>query len=92
MSVLLLGFVQFLQLYYLLLIGRVLLSWFPNIDWSSQPWAILSQLTDPYLDFFRQFIPPLGGFDLSPMVAIILLSVVQQAFSVLAVSLGSGIY
>jgi len=87
MTVVLMGIVQFLQLYYLLLIARVLLSWFPNIDWSSQPWTILGQLTDPYLDFFRQFIPPLGGLDLSPMVAIILLSVVQTAFSQLALSL-----
>jgi len=31
---------------------------------------------EPYLGFFRRFIPPLGPIDLSPVVAIILLQIV----------------
>jgi YggT family protein len=84
MALILESFSNFLQLYSLLLIGRILLSWFPNLDWSNQPWATITQLTDPYLDLFRRFIPPLGGFDLSPMVAIIVLSVLRTAFASLA--------
>ncbi len=56
-----------------LLIVRVLLTWFPTIDWYNQPFAALSQITDPYLNLFRQFIPPLGGIDISPILAIFLL-------------------
>lgn len=52
--------VTFITIYTYLLIFRVLLTWFPNIDWYSQPFAALSQLTDPYLNVFRSFIPPLG--------------------------------
>ncbi|NET49790.1 MAG: YggT family protein, partial [Merismopedia sp. SIO2A8] len=41
---------QFINLYLLLLFIRVLLSWFPNVNWMNQPFAALSQITDPYLN------------------------------------------
>ncbi|GAB4139724.1 MAG: YggT family protein [Cyanobacteria bacterium J069] len=63
----------FVQLYTVLLIIRVLLTWFPSINWYNQPFSALSQITDPYLNLFRRIIPPLGGFDLSPILAIFLL-------------------
>jgi YggT family protein len=68
---------QFLQIYTVLLIIRVLLTWFPTVDWGSAPFTWLSQITDPYLNLFRSIIPPLGGMDLSPMLAILLLQVVS---------------
>lgn len=70
--------VTFLNIYFALLIIRILLTWFPNVDWSLPPLAILSQLTDPYLNLFRSIIPPLGGLDFSPILAILLLQVVQS--------------
>ena len=63
----------FLQIYVALMIFRVLLSWFPNINWYDPPFSILSQLTDPYLNLFRSIIPPLGGIDFSPMIAFFVL-------------------
>lgn len=66
---------NFIQIYFVLLVVRILLSWFPNINWFSNPWAILSQLTDPYLNVFRSVIPPLGGIDFSPILAFLLLQV-----------------
>lgn len=63
----------FITIYSSLLIIRVLLTWFPQINWYNQPFAALSQITDPYLNLFRSIIPPLGGMDFSPMVAILLL-------------------
>ncbi|MEH2313838.1 MAG: YggT family protein [Nostoc sp.] len=66
----------FIQIYTVLLIIRVLLTWFPTINWYNQPFSALSQITDPYLDLFRRVIPPLGGMDFSAMLAIILLQVV----------------
>ena len=63
----------FVQIYVALMIFRVLLTWFPNINWYDPPFSILSQLTDPYLNLFRSIIPPLGGIDFSPMLAFILL-------------------
>lgn len=63
----------FVQIYVALMIIRVLLSWFPNINWYDPPFSILSQLTDPYLNLFRSIIPPLGGIDFSPMIAFFVL-------------------
>ena len=68
---------QFLSIYTVILIIRILLSWFPNINWFDPPFSILTQLTDPYLNLFRSFIPPLGGLDLSPMAAILELQLVS---------------
>jgi YggT family protein len=70
------GLKQFIAIYTVILIIRILLTWFPTVNWSSQPFAALSQLTDPYLNLFRSLLPPMGGFDLSPMLAIFLLQIV----------------
>jgi YggT family protein len=74
----------FLNFYVALLIIRILLSWFPNVNWMSQPFAALSQITDPYLNIFRSFIPPLGGLDISPILAIFLLQFVARAVNSVA--------
>ncbi|HEY9852913.1 MAG TPA: YggT family protein [Leptolyngbyaceae cyanobacterium] len=70
--------VTFVNIYVVLLIIRILLSWFPNVNWYDAPFSWLSQLTDPYLNVFRSFIPPLGGFDFSPILAIFLLQFIAQ--------------
>ena len=74
----------FLNIYFVLLIVRILLSWFPNVNWLSPPFSVLSQLTDPYLNVFRSIIPPLGGMDFSPMLAIFLLQFVANLFAQVA--------
>jgi YggT family protein len=74
----------FFQIYFVLLIIRILLSWFPNVNWYDPPFSIVSQLTDPYLNIFRSFIPPLGGIDFSAILAILLLQFVGQFFSSLS--------
>lgn len=68
---------KFLQIYFVLLIVRILLSWFPNIDWSNPVFSTISQLTDPYLNLFRSIIPPIGGLDLSAILAILALQLVS---------------
>ncbi len=68
---------QLFQLIELVLIVRILLSWFPNIDWWKQPFKLIKGLTDPILVPFRRIIPPISGLDLSPIVAFISLEMVQ---------------
>jgi YggT family protein len=70
--------VTFLNIYMVLMFVRILLSWFPNINWYDPPFSVVSQLTDPYLNLFRSFIPPLGGMDFSPIIAIFALQIVSQ--------------
>ena len=38
---------------------------------------MLNQMTEPVLGPLRRVIPPLGMFDLTPMIALILLQVIQ---------------
>jgi YggT family protein len=66
----------FVTFYSYLLIIRVLLTWFPTVNWYNQPFAALSQITDPYLNLFRNIIPPLGGMDFSPILAFLALNLV----------------
>jgi len=79
---------MFITIYTYLLIIRVLLTWFPTVNWYNQPFAALSQITDPYLNLFRSIIPPIGGLDLSTLLAIILLQVATNLLSVLPAAIG----
>ena len=69
---------QTLQIYSLVLIVRVVLSWFPNLDWSNPVLSSVSAITDPYLNAFRGLIPPLGGIDLSALLAFLALNLLQS--------------
>jgi len=77
-------YVEALFLVYLILIFAVILiSWVEGLGWMPyNPYLravvdFVQEVTNPYLRFFRRFIPPIGMFDLSPIVAIIVLLVAQ---------------
>ena len=76
--------IQTVQIYNYLLIIRILLTWFPNLDSTNPILVNLYALTDPYLNIFRGIIPPIGGLDLSPILAFISLSLIQSLIAVLA--------
>ncbi len=63
--------------YFILIILRIFLTWIPSIDWFKQPFKSIREVTDMYLDVFRRFIPPYGGLDFSPIIAIIVLQLLQ---------------
>ena len=69
---------QTLSIYSLVLLVRMLLSWFPNLDWSNPVLSTVSSITDPYLNAFRGLIPPIGGLDLSALIAFLALSLGQS--------------
>jgi YggT family protein len=75
------SFLGFLQIYLILLLIRVSLTWFPNVNWYGQPFYSLSRLTDPYLRMFRGIVPPLVGIDISPILGFILLQCIMQIAS-----------
>ena len=66
------------QLLQLILLVRILLTWFPNINWYNQPFKFLRDVSDPILEPFRKIIPPIGGLDLSPMVLFFVLSLLEK--------------
>lgn len=70
--------------YIILIFIRVLLSWIPRMPyyrWLSALVDFVHQVTDPYLNLFRRFLPPLGGrgmaIDISPIIAIFVLLIAQ---------------
>jgi len=74
-----------LIVYIILIFGRILISYVPRMPYNRLLRAVLdfvTETTDPYLNFFRRFIPMvrLGGMgiDLSPTVGILVLYVLLK--------------
>ena len=67
--------------YSILIVLRIFMSWLPSINWEKQPVKFVRIITDAYLDIFRRFIPPFGGLDFSPIVALLFLNVLQMLFA-----------
>jgi YggT family protein len=70
--------------YTILIFLRILMSWVPRMPynrWLRAGLDFVSETTDPYLNFFRRFLPPLGGggfaIDLSPIVGLVVLFIAQ---------------
>jgi YggT family protein len=66
--------------YVILIFARIVISFVPRMPY--RPWLrsvldFITETTDPYLNFFRRFLPPIGGggfaLDLSPMIGLIVL-------------------
>ena len=62
-----------LRLFVFAIVIRVILSWISPGSYNPAT-ALIHSLTDRVLRPFRRFIPPLGGLDLSPLAAIILIT------------------
>lgn len=61
-----------LMLAFWLLVARVILSWIGRDSYHPMV-PLVAQLTQPILRPIRRVVPDLGGFDLSPMVAMLLI-------------------
>lgn len=62
-----------INLFIYAIVIRIVLSWI--VPGQHNPaTAIITTLTDPVLRPFQRLIPPLGGFDISPIFAVILLA------------------
>lgn len=70
--------------YVILIFARIVLSFVPRMPY--RPWLrsvldFITETTDPYLGFFRRFLPSIGGggfaLDLSPMIGLIVLFVAE---------------
>jgi YggT family protein len=72
-----------ITVYVVLIFIRILMAWFTRIPYNRYLDLFLrfvSEVTDPYLNVFRRFIPMVrigpGALDLSPIVAVLVLSIV----------------
>ena len=84
---------MFLQIVHILLtvlwwfiIAQAVMSWLiafnvinTHNDFVGQLWYVLDRITEPLYRPFRRIMPDFGGLDLTPMVVLILLIIMQQA-------------
>ncbi len=74
--------VRLLNLYQILIVVECVLSWVPARGAIYDLHQAVRQLTEPFVDLFRQLIPALGGggvrIDFSPMIAIIALDLAKR--------------
>jgi YggT family protein len=70
--------------YTILIFANIVISFVPRMPYHPVLRSVLDLITDttnPYLNFFRRFLPPIGGggfaLDLSPIVALIVLFVAR---------------
>jgi YggT family protein len=67
--------------YTICILIRILMSWVtiaPMRRWSRAVVEFLHDTTNWYLNIFRRFIPAVGPLDLSPIVALLVLGIVNR--------------
>jgi YggT family protein len=70
----------FINIYILMIFAYILTSWIrlPYSPWLNRIQRFLYDVSEPYLRLFRRVIPPFGPLDISPVVAVLVLVIVQQ--------------
>ena len=73
----------FIAVYILLILAYIVLSWFrlPYSLWLNRIQRFLYDVCEPYLRIFRRILPSLGPIDLSPMVGVLALLVLDRLVS-----------
>lgn len=73
-----------IQMYIYVIFAFVVMSWLLSFNFISlrspiwsRIWDILTSLTNPIFGPLRRFIPPLGGLDVTPIVVLLTLSIIQ---------------
>ena len=66
--------------YSFLVLAYCLLSWFPirSGGLMEDIGAVLQSIVGPYLNLHRRFLPPMGGIDWSPVLAILVLNLLEN--------------
>ncbi len=72
------------SLYSFIIFVRVLLTWIPGLDPYNPIVQFLHQITDPVMEPARRIIPPIGMMDISPIVVMVVMSILAQILQDLA--------
>ncbi len=76
-------FVKYLfNFYEYSMLAYILTSWFPRIK-NNFIVEFLEAICEPYLKIFRKIIPPFGMLDISPIAALVVLSVIENLIIVI---------
>ncbi|WP_252313515.1 YggT family protein [Sinobaca sp. H24] len=71
-----------MQIYSFIVLAYILMSWFPNARETSIG-QFIGSIVEPFLEPFRRVIPPLGMFDISPLVALLVLNMASRGVQAL---------
>jgi len=79
------------QLLALLIIVRALLTWVPSVDYGHPVIRAIVRVTDPVLQPIRRLVPPLGGIDVTPIAALLLIQVARYLLiNIVVAAFGGG--
>jgi YggT family protein len=79
----------FISFYVLLIFAYIITSWIrlPYSTWLNRIQRFLYDVCEPYLRIFRRILPPLGPLDLSPIIAIFSLFIINRLLQAILDSL-----
>lgn len=71
---------RLLDVYEILIVIEVVLSWLlvTGRPFIRDTYEALAKLVEPYVGLFRRIMPPFGGIDFSPVVAVVVLRLLQR--------------
>jgi len=72
------GIGLFLGLMTLLFIFRIVLTWYPQVDLNKLPYSLVAWPTEPFLIPVRKVVPPIGGVDISPIIWVGIVTLLQE--------------
>lgn len=70
----------FIYVYSILILAYIITSWvrLPYSLWLNRIQRFLYDVSEPYLRLFRRVLPPMGPLDLSPIIGIFALIIIEQ--------------
>lgn len=66
-----------ISIYRIVIFISIIMSWVPAMRENAFG-QFIDKISEPYLSFFRKFIPPLGMIDFSPIIALIALNFIAM--------------
>jgi YggT family protein len=73
----------FISVYVLIIFAHIILSWvrLPYSPWLNRIQRFLYDVCEPYLRIFRRLLPSFGGFDFSPIIAVLALFLLDRVIN-----------
>ncbi len=61
-----------------LFIFRIVLTWYPQVNLKGFPFNLIAIPTEPFLIPLRKIVSPIGGVDITPIIAVAIFSLIRE--------------